>query len=187
MAYFGASIVVSTVSAGLLQASPAQAQPSDLAISTPLDPHDTRAALNQILQAKFPLSRQAKFLDPAILDSATPDLATSIELAQTPETSAEIDEIGQAEEIAPEPDSGQEITETGETDEVPTIRITVTEKLLNQPVFTPFRLEATLQEAPQPVYVINRDQIEAQGARTVDEALRFLPTCSRQSVRFTHV
>ncbi|NEQ97934.1 MAG: TonB-dependent receptor [Cyanothece sp. SIO2G6] len=59
--------------------------------------------------------------------------------------------------------------------ETPTIRINVTGELLDQPIFTPFRREGTVREASQPVYVINRQQIEAQGARTVDEALRYLP------------
>ena len=55
------------------------------------------------------------------------------------------------------------------------IRINVTGEILDQPVFTPFRQEGTLRESSQPVYIINRQQIEAQGARTVDEALRYLP------------
>lgn len=59
--------------------------------------------------------------------------------------------------------------------EVQPLRINVTGELLDQPVFTPFRREGTVRETSQPVYVINRQQIEAQGARTVDEALRYLP------------
>ena len=55
------------------------------------------------------------------------------------------------------------------------LRINVTGTLLDQPVYTPFRREGTVRESSQPVYVINRQQIEAQGARTVDEALRYLP------------
>ncbi len=53
--------------------------------------------------------------------------------------------------------------------------ITVTGKILNQPVFAPFRREATVKDSTRPVYVINREQIEAQGARTVQEALKYLP------------
>ncbi|NEQ30260.1 MAG: TonB-dependent receptor plug domain-containing protein, partial [Leptolyngbya sp. SIO4C5] len=59
--------------------------------------------------------------------------------------------------------------------ETPPLRINVTGEILDQPVFTPFRREGTVREASQPVYVINRQQFEAQGARTVDEALRYLP------------
>ncbi|MGK7889016.1 MAG: hypothetical protein AB4042_06750, partial [Leptolyngbyaceae cyanobacterium] len=59
-----------------------------------------------------------------------------------------------------------------EETETPTIRINVTGELLDLPVFTPFRREGTVRETSQPVYVINRQQIEAQGARTIDEALR---------------
>ncbi len=55
------------------------------------------------------------------------------------------------------------------------LRLTVTGEILDQPVYTPFRREGTVRESSQPVYVIDRDQIEAQGARTVDEALRYLP------------
>ncbi|MEM9005176.1 MAG: TonB-dependent receptor [Cyanobacteria bacterium P01_F01_bin.86] len=80
-------------------------------------------------------------------------------------------------QFAPDPDGEAEAeaeTETPAPTE-PTLRITVTEKLLNQPVYSPFRREGTLRESTQPVYVIDRDQIEAQGARTVDEALRYLP------------
>lgn len=63
----------------------------------------------------------------------------------------------------------------GVEDEAEPLRINVTGELLEQPVFTPFRREGTVRETSQPVYVINRQQIEAQGARTVDEALRYLP------------
>ncbi|MEM1251096.1 MAG: TonB-dependent receptor [Cyanobacteria bacterium P01_H01_bin.21] len=55
------------------------------------------------------------------------------------------------------------------------LRINVVERILDQPVYSPFRREGTVREATQPVYVINREQIEAQGARTVDEALLYLP------------
>jgi len=57
----------------------------------------------------------------------------------------------------------------------PEIRVTVTEKLLQQPVFTPFRRQGTLQDSTRPTYVITQEQMEAQGWRTVDEALRYLP------------
>ncbi|MEM7064880.1 MAG: TonB-dependent receptor [Cyanobacteria bacterium P01_B01_bin.77] len=66
-------------------------------------------------------------------------------------------------------------SDPAEPDTEPTLRINVTEELLNQPVYSPFGREGTLRESTQPVYVIDRDQIEAQGARTVDEALRYLP------------
>ncbi|MUL37871.1 TonB-dependent receptor [Gloeocapsopsis sp. AAB1 = 1H9] len=59
--------------------------------------------------------------------------------------------------------------------DIESIRITVTDRILDQPVYGPFRREATVRESTRPVYVINREQIEAQGARTVQEALRYLP------------
>ncbi len=55
------------------------------------------------------------------------------------------------------------------------IELTVIGEILDQPVFTPFRREGKVRDATRPVYVINREEIEAQGARTVKEALRFVP------------
>ncbi|MEO1560156.1 MAG: TonB-dependent receptor, partial [Cyanobacteria bacterium J06632_19] len=55
------------------------------------------------------------------------------------------------------------------------IELTVVGEILDQPVFTPFRREGKVRDATRPVYVINREEIEAQGARTVKEALRFVP------------
>jgi len=60
-------------------------------------------------------------------------------------------------------------------EESPEIRVTVTEKLLQQPIYTPFRRQGTVQESTRPTYVITQDQMKAQGWRTVDEALRYLP------------
>jgi len=61
------------------------------------------------------------------------------------------------------------------TDSSADIELTVIERILNQPVYTPFRRDATVRDATRPVYTIDRLQIEAQGARTVQEALRYLP------------
>ncbi|MCS6959548.1 MAG: TonB-dependent receptor [Pseudanabaenaceae cyanobacterium SKYGB_i_bin29] len=55
------------------------------------------------------------------------------------------------------------------------IELTVTEQLLRRPLATPFRSEGTLRDTTRPAYTIERQEIEAQGARTVREALRFLP------------
>lgn len=55
------------------------------------------------------------------------------------------------------------------------VEITVTGEILDQPVYAPFRQEGTVRDSSRPVYVINREQIEAQGARTVQEALKYLP------------
>lgn len=55
------------------------------------------------------------------------------------------------------------------------VEITVTGEILDQPVYAPFRREGTVRDSSRPVYVINREQIEAQGARTVQEALKYLP------------
>ncbi len=55
------------------------------------------------------------------------------------------------------------------------IDITVTGEILDQPVYAPFRQEGTVRDSSRPVYVIDRQQIEAQGARTVQEALKYVP------------
>ncbi|MDB9447020.1 TonB-dependent receptor [Anabaena sp. CS-542/02] len=55
------------------------------------------------------------------------------------------------------------------------IELTVIDKLLNQPVSSPLRRDGTVQDSTRPVYVITQEEIEAKGARTVKEALRFLP------------
>jgi len=55
------------------------------------------------------------------------------------------------------------------------IEINVIEKLLNEPVFSPFRQEGTVKDSTRPIYVITGEEMEAQGARTVREALKFLP------------
>lgn len=66
----------------------------------------------------------------------------------------------------PTPDTNSEVEE---------IEIIVIDEILNQPVYAPFRREATVRDSTRPVYVINWEQIEAQGARTVQEALKYLP------------
>ena len=55
------------------------------------------------------------------------------------------------------------------------IELTVTEQLLRRPLTTPFRNEGTLRDSTRPAYVITREEIQNQGARTVREALRYLP------------
>ncbi|MEL7409498.1 MAG: TonB-dependent receptor, partial [Cyanobacteria bacterium J06558_2] len=66
-------------------------------------------------------------------------------------------------------------THKQENQEEADIKITVVGEILDQPVFTPFRREGKLRDATRPVYVIDGEEIEAQGARTVKEALRFVP------------
>ncbi len=57
----------------------------------------------------------------------------------------------------------------------PDIELTVIEKLLNQRVSSPLRRDGTVEDSTRPVYVITQEEIEARGARTVKEALQFLP------------
>jgi vitamin B12 transporter len=73
---------------------------------------------------------------------------------------------------APEPDRKAQQTPIDDSDEEELIII---ERILRQPVSTPGRGEATLRDSTRPTYVINREEIEQRGARTVREALRSLP------------
>ncbi|OKH25441.1 TonB-dependent receptor plug domain-containing protein [Chroogloeocystis siderophila] len=73
--------------------------------------------------------------------------------------------------VAVTPKNTPEATEEQAAD----IELTVIDKLLNEPVFSPFRREGTVQDSTRPVYVITNEEMKAQGARTVREALRFLP------------
>ncbi|NJR76452.1 MAG: TonB-dependent receptor [Scytonema sp. CRU_2_7] len=88
----------------------------------------------------------------------------AIEILQISEFSQQ---EGSAEDLQP---ISQNTTETE-----PDIELTVIDKLLNEPVFSPFRREGTVKDSTRPVYVITGEEMEAQGARTVKEALRFLP------------
>ena len=82
--------------------------------------------------------------------------------------------ISNREDIAQNTTS-QEAEKEKEKEKEADIELTVIGEILDQPVFTPFRREGKVRDATRPVYVINRKEIEAQGARTVKEALRFVP------------
>lgn len=66
------------------------------------------------------------------------------------------------------PSSSQSPAEEG-------IRLNVTGDILDQPVSSPTRGESTLRDVTRPAYVINREQLQQQGARTVKEGLQFVP------------
>ncbi|NJR69359.1 MAG: TonB-dependent receptor plug domain-containing protein [Synechococcales cyanobacterium CRU_2_2] len=55
------------------------------------------------------------------------------------------------------------------------IRVNVTGEVLDQPISSPTRGESTLRDVTRPAYVINREQLQQQGARTVKEGLQFVP------------
>ncbi len=77
--------------------------------------------------------------------------------------------IGKTEEIAQNTTPSQE-----EKEKEPDIELTVIEKLLNEPVYSPFRREGTVKDSTRPIYVITGEEMEAQGTRTVREALKFI-------------
>jgi vitamin B12 transporter len=47
--------------------------------------------------------------------------------------------------------------------------------ILEQPVSGPTRSESTVQDLSRPTYVVTQEEIKQRGARTVQEALRYLP------------
>ncbi|MBC1259315.1 TonB-dependent receptor plug domain-containing protein, partial [Trichormus variabilis] len=87
----------------------------------------------------------------------------------------QISEFPQEEGSAKDLQPVAEVTSQNTTETEPDIELTVIDKLLNEPVFSPFRREGTVKDSTRPVYVITGEEMEAQGARTVREALRFLP------------
>jgi vitamin B12 transporter len=60
--------------------------------------------------------------------------------------------------------------------EEPEIEITLTRRTLDKPIFSPFRKEGTVRDATRPAYVVTKEEIKAQGARNVREALKSLPS-----------
>ncbi|PMB24771.1 TonB-dependent receptor [Fischerella thermalis CCMEE 5198] len=87
----------------------------------------------------------------------------------------QISEFPQEEGSAKDLQPFAEVISQDTTENEPDIELTVIDKLLNEPVFSPFRREGTVKDSTRPVYVITGEEMEAQGARTVREALRFLP------------
>ncbi|WP_244350304.1 TonB-dependent receptor plug domain-containing protein [Thermostichus vulcanus] len=55
--------------------------------------------------------------------------------------------------------------------------------ILNQPVTSPFRRPGLLRDSSRPVYVVTLQQIREQGARTAQEALRYLPGYTTLALR----
>ncbi|WYM00885.1 MAG: TonB-dependent receptor plug domain-containing protein [Gloeotrichia echinulata DVL01] len=86
-------------------------------------------------------------------------------------------EILKISEFSQQEDSAKDLQPISQntTETEPDIELTVIDKLLNEPVFSPFRREGTVKDSTRPVYVITGEEMEAQGARTVKESLRFLP------------
>jgi len=65
-------------------------------------------------------------------------------------------------------------SEEAETPEEDIIELIIID-IFDQPLYAPFRREGTVREATRPAYVIDKNEIEAQNWKTVDEALRYLP------------
>ncbi|MDZ8087095.1 MAG: TonB-dependent receptor [Nostoc sp. DedQUE12b] len=82
---------------------------------------------------------------------------------------------GTARDLQPVAQITPENTPTSIEEKEPDIELTVIDKLLNEPVYSPFRREGTVKDSTRPVYVITGEEMEAQGAKTVREALKFLP------------
>jgi len=67
------------------------------------------------------------------------------------------------------------------------LELTVTEQLLRRSLSGPFRGEGTVRDGTRPAYTITREELQQQGARTVREALRFLPGVNVDSTAGTEV
>jgi vitamin B12 transporter len=65
--------------------------------------------------------------------------------------------------------SGAESTPTTDEDEV------IIRSILEQPVSGPTRSDSTVQDLTRPTYVVTQADIKARGARTVQEALQYVP------------
>ncbi|MGD1903987.1 MAG: TonB-dependent receptor [Geitlerinemataceae cyanobacterium] len=89
------------------------------------------------------------------------------------EEAPEIQEARVAEDREENPAVAREDS-ADDPDDDGVLRLTI-EGIRNQPVFGPFRQERPLSDSSRPVYVIPREQIDAQGAATVEEALRYTP------------
>ncbi|MDZ7968037.1 MAG: TonB-dependent receptor [Nostoc sp. DedSLP03] len=83
---------------------------------------------------------------------------------------------GTARDLEPIAQVPPENTPASTEEKEPDIELTVIDKLLNEPVYSPFRREGTVKDSTRPVYVITGEEMEAQGAKTVREALKFLPS-----------
>ncbi len=83
--------------------------------------------------------------------------------------------LAQSSTDPPEDQSSTELETVEESAEVLSLPASLTKDILQQPLYTPFRREGTVGESSRPAYVVTREQIEAQGSRTVQEALRYLP------------
>nr|MDZ8016501.1 TonB-dependent receptor [Nostoc sp. ZfuVER08] len=94
---------------------------------------------------------------------------------QVPQISEFPKNEGTARDLQPIAQVKPENTPTSVEEKEPDIELTVIDKLLNEPVYSPFRREGTVKDSTRPVYVITGEEMEAQGARTVREALKFLP------------
>lgn len=79
-------------------------------------------------------------------------------------------DINTTDEISPD-----EINPENEEFEPYEFEFTIIDDILNQTIYAPFRQEGTVKESSRPAYVINRQQIEAQGYRTINEALKYFP------------
>jgi vitamin B12 transporter len=85
----------------------------------------------------------------------------------------ELPEIAQGQQLSQS--SSKEIQEPQKDADESDFTLTVPGRIQRQPVSTPFRSDGVVKDATRPIYVIDRKQIEQRGARTVKEALQFLP------------
>lgn len=142
------------------------------------------AEIVEISPANSVQNRELDAIEPPIeTPIKTPELAENIsglsELSEPldiSEESIEPEAIESREADEPEePDDNNSDTEISPAiDDEADVEILI-DRILDQPVFAPFRQDRPLRDSSRPIYVVPREQIEVQGATTVQEALRYLP------------
>jgi len=136
-----------------------------------LDRAETRSGIPETLEISAEVSGQGLAeLDENIAVSETINVNDS-------ENLDDAEDSDETEETTLDPESNLEQTneiEAVEDTEEAEVEILI-ERILDQPVFAPFRQDRPLRDSSRPVYVVPREQLEVQGATTVQEALRHLP------------
>lgn len=115
-------------------------------------------------------SRTAKDLKPGL--GVDLEIYSEINLGNSSFLSQQISQQQTQQNLQEKPEETP--TETPNNSEAD-IELNVIEKLLNEAVYSPFRREGTVKDSSRPIYVITGEEMEAQGVRTVREAMKFIP------------
>jgi vitamin B12 transporter len=154
--------------AEIVEISPANSvQSRELdAIEAPIETSiETPELAENVSELSEPLDISDELIEPEAIDTRESD---------EPEES---DDNNSDTEISPAIDAETDEAEAdeAEADEAEADVEILIDRILDQPVFAPFRQDRPLRDSSRPIYVVPREQIEVQGATTVQEALRYLP------------